>query len=156
MRIYLDTSVYNRPFDDQAQPRIWLETLALSVILQLVESAEVELVASAVVAYENSRNPFADRREWVERVMALAADYRPVTPTIRERAVSLQETGIKSLDALHVATAEAAGAAWFITVDCARVAAVVECAESMPEFVRDNKFRLRLWSPRRRIASAND
>lgn len=49
--------------------------------------------------------------------MALAADYRPVTPTIRERAVSLQETGIKSLDALHVATAEAAGAAWFITVD---------------------------------------
>lgn len=35
MRIYLDTSVYNRPFDDQAQPRIW--TLALSVILQLVE-----------------------------------------------------------------------------------------------------------------------
>ena len=117
MRIYLDTSVYNRPFDDQAQPRIWLETLALSVILQLVESAEVELVASAVVAYENSRNPFADRREWVERVMALAADYQPVTPAIRERAVSLQESGIKSLDALHVATAEAASAAWFITVD---------------------------------------
>lgn len=29
----------------------------------------------------------------------------------------MQETGIKSLDALHVATAEAAGAAWFITVD---------------------------------------
>ncbi len=117
MRIYLDTSVYNRPFDDQAQPRIWLETLALSVILQLVESGEVELVASSVVAYENSRNPFAERQEWVERVMALAADYRPVTPAIRDRAASLQETGIKSLDALHVATAEAAGAAWFITVD---------------------------------------
>jgi len=117
MRIYLDTSVYNRPFDDQAQPRIWLETLALSVILQLVESGEVELVASSVVAYENSRNPFAERQEWVERVMALAADYRPVTPAIRGRAASLQETGIKSLDALHVATAEAAGAAWFITVD---------------------------------------
>lgn len=32
--VYLDTSVYNRPFDDQTQPRIWMETLALSVILQ--------------------------------------------------------------------------------------------------------------------------
>lgn len=117
MRIYLDTSVYNRPFDDQAQPRIWLETLALSVILQLVESGEIELVASTVVAYENSRNPFAERREWVERVMALAVDYRPVTSAIRDRAGSLQETGIKSLDALHVATAEAALAAYFITVD---------------------------------------
>ena len=37
-RIYLDTSVYNRPFDDQTQPRIWLETLAFAVILQMVES----------------------------------------------------------------------------------------------------------------------
>jgi hypothetical protein len=26
-RVYLDTCVYNRPFDDQAQPRVWLETL---------------------------------------------------------------------------------------------------------------------------------
>ncbi len=28
MKVYLDTSVYNRPFDDQTQPRIWLETMA--------------------------------------------------------------------------------------------------------------------------------
>jgi hypothetical protein len=36
LKIYIDTSVYNRPFDDQAQPRIWLETLSLSKILQMV------------------------------------------------------------------------------------------------------------------------
>lgn len=117
MRIYLDTSVYNRPFDDQGQPRIWLETLALSVILQLVESDEVELITSTVIAYENSRNPFVERRQWVERVTALAVENHPVTTDIRERAVSLEQAGIKSLDALHVATAEAAGAAYFITVD---------------------------------------
>ncbi len=38
MRIYLDTSVYNRPFDDQTQARIALETLAYTVILQMIES----------------------------------------------------------------------------------------------------------------------
>jgi hypothetical protein len=32
-RVYLDTSVYNRPFDDQSQPRIWLETVACSLLL---------------------------------------------------------------------------------------------------------------------------
>ena len=55
-RIYLDTSVYNRPFDDQTQPRIWLETLAFAVILQMVESGRLELVSSSVLKYENNRH----------------------------------------------------------------------------------------------------
>ena len=59
LRIYLDTSVYNRPFDDQTQPRIWFETLAFGVILQMVAADTVELVNSTVVEYENSRNPFS-------------------------------------------------------------------------------------------------
>jgi len=47
LRLYLDNSVLNRPYDDQRQPRIWLETLALSIILQMAEAGEVELVKSA-------------------------------------------------------------------------------------------------------------
>lgn len=47
-RVYLDTCVYNRPFDDQTQPRIWLETLAFSVILQMIENGSVALVTSTV------------------------------------------------------------------------------------------------------------
>ena len=42
-RVYLDTCVYNRPFDDQAQPRVGLETLAFSVILQMIEDGSVAL-----------------------------------------------------------------------------------------------------------------
>jgi hypothetical protein len=41
MKVYVDTNVYNRPFDEQTQPRIWLETLAFSVILQMVEAGNV-------------------------------------------------------------------------------------------------------------------
>jgi hypothetical protein len=51
VKIYLDTSVYNRPFDDQTQPRIWLETLALALILQLVETGEAILVNSTVLEF---------------------------------------------------------------------------------------------------------
>ena len=62
MRVYLDTSVYNRPFDDQKQPRIWLETLALTLILKMAEKDQVEIVKSQVSDFENSKNPLEKTR----------------------------------------------------------------------------------------------
>ena len=117
VQIYLDTCVYNRPFDDQAQPRVWLETLAFSVILQMIENGAVVLVTSSVVAYENSRNPNKLQQQWVGKVYRLATHRQFVHDKIRERAEELQQEGIKSLDALHVACAEAAEVDYFITCD---------------------------------------
>ena len=104
--VYLDTSVYNRPFDDQTQPRIWLETLALSVILQMVENGDAQLITSTAVSFETAKNPHIERRLWVQRVLELAAVNIHVTPTIRERAEALEKDGVKAMDALHVACAE--------------------------------------------------
>ena len=115
--IYVDTSVYNRPFDDQTQPRIWLETLAFSVILQMIENNLASLIHSAVVDYENSRNPDQMRRAWVRKVTAQATDYQRVDTDIRQRASILEKGGLKPLDALHVACGEAARADYFITCD---------------------------------------
>ncbi|MBN1890653.1 MAG: PIN domain-containing protein [Thermoflexales bacterium] len=117
MRIYLDTSVYNRPFDDQTQPRIWLETLATALILQMIESETAELVTSSVVEYENSRNPFPLRQRWVNRCLGLAGSRQPVNDTIRQRALELEQEGIKAVDALHLACAEAAASDCFLTCD---------------------------------------
>lgn len=116
-QIYLDTSVYNRPFDDQGQPRIWLETLAFSVILQMIEEQRIALVTSSVIRYENSRNPFPDRQRWVNQVIALASTSQRVDTSIRHRAVTLESMGVKALDALHMACAEAVGVDWFVTCD---------------------------------------
>lgn len=66
-RVYLDTSVYNRPFDDQTQPKIFLETQAVVIILQMVEAKTVELVSSSVLEYENSRNPYPIKQEAMSR-----------------------------------------------------------------------------------------
>jgi hypothetical protein len=62
MKVYLDLSVLNRPFDDQLQVRIWLETMAFSIIMQLIEIGAIELVNSSVVAFENNLNPYPDGR----------------------------------------------------------------------------------------------
>lgn len=117
MKLYLDTSVYNRPFDDQTQPRIWLETLALGLILQLVESGGATLFNSSVLEFENSRNPFPLRREWMERCLSLASEYQHVDPAIQARAQKLEKLGVSAIDAFHVATAESANVDFFIACD---------------------------------------
>lgn len=117
VRVYLDTSIYNRPFDDQTQPRIWLETMALSVILYMIESNVISLISSAVIGYENSRNPQPLRREWVAKVTRLAEASQQVNEAIRQRAHRLEQGGVKAMDALHLACAEAAKADYFVTGD---------------------------------------
>ena len=89
LKIYLDASVLNRPFDDQTQPRIWLETLALHVVLQSIEAGETELVASSVLHYENSRNPYPFRKRWDDRCLALATFRQDDDAGIRTRAQAL-------------------------------------------------------------------
>jgi predicted nucleic acid-binding protein len=117
MRIYLDTSVYNRPFDDQVQPRIWLETSSLVVILQMVQAGEIQLVGSSVLTYENSQNPFLERRQWIHACLRLVICYQRVDDAIRQRAQELEKEGLKAVDALHGACAEQAGTEYFLTCD---------------------------------------
>lgn len=117
MKIYLDTSVFNRPFDDQTQPRIWLETLALALILQLIEGGEAILINSSVLEFENSQNPFSIRQDWVNRCCELATSYQRADEAIRKRAEALEQKGVHAIDALHVACAETSGADYFLTCD---------------------------------------
>ncbi|WP_243714079.1 PIN domain-containing protein [Nostoc sp. 106C] len=116
-RVYLDTSVYNRPFDDQTQPKIFLETQAIILILQMVEARLIELVSSSVLEYENSRNPFIVNQQSMERYLKIATLRVLVDENIRIRAEQLQQQGIKPIDALHVACAEASRSDYFITCD---------------------------------------
>ena len=51
MRIYLDMCCLKRPFDDQSQPRIRLETEAVLSLLA-AESATIEFIRSAALAEE--------------------------------------------------------------------------------------------------------
>ena len=63
MKLYCDINVYNRCFDDQSQLRIRLETAAIEGIFALAEEKKLTLAWSFVLDYENSLNPFEDRKE---------------------------------------------------------------------------------------------
>ncbi|NEP19427.1 MAG: type II toxin-antitoxin system VapC family toxin, partial [Leptolyngbya sp. SIO4C1] len=113
----MDTSVLNRPFDDQTQPRIALETQALRTILQLIESGQVDLVGSAVLDYENSRNSSQMRRQRGQQGLELARRYQNLDAVVTQRASELEQQGLKAMDALHVSCSEAAQCDYFLTCD---------------------------------------
>jgi len=87
------------------------------LILQLVESGEATLVTSSVLEFENSRNPFPLRREWMEPCLSLATEHQQVNEAIERRAEELEKHGVSAIDALHVATAEFANIDFFIACD---------------------------------------
>jgi predicted nucleic acid-binding protein len=116
-RVYLDTSIYNRPFDDQGQPKIFLETQAVILILQMVEAQLIELVSSSVLEYENSQNPFPVKQQAMSRYLQMATVRQQVDETIKQKAEQLEQQGIKAIDALHVACAMAANCDYLITCD---------------------------------------
>jgi predicted nucleic acid-binding protein len=117
LRLYLDNSVLNRPYDDQRQPRIWLETLCFVLILQMAEKGEVELIRSTFHVLENNESRVVERREWVATCLNLASHSVCSTAAMENRARALAKAGLKPLDAAHLAAAESADAIFFITCD---------------------------------------
>ena len=75
MRIYLDLCVYNRPFDDQSQPRIFIEATEFLLILSEVVGRELTLISSFVLEYENIRSPFIMRRDKISDILKVASEY---------------------------------------------------------------------------------
>jgi predicted nucleic acid-binding protein len=94
-----------------------LETQAVILILQMVEAKLIELVSSSVLEYENSQNPYAIRQRFMNQYLQMAIMRQQVNDPIRQRAEQLEQQGIKPIDALHVACAEAANSNYFITCD---------------------------------------
>ena len=55
MRIYLDNCCFNRPYDDQSQFKITMETRAKLHIQREIMNGKYELVCSSMLEYENSK-----------------------------------------------------------------------------------------------------
>ena len=115
--IYLDTSALNRIFDDQSQPRIFLESSAMLLVFGLIERRIISIVSSDVLVYENLRNPYAERQIFVTSVLRKARVIQTLNNSLAKRAQEIEVLGIKGLDALHLACAERLKADYFVTCD---------------------------------------
>ena len=116
-RIYLDNCCFNRPYDNQSQPRVRLETQAKLYIQKMVFEMYIELVWSYVLKYENSRNPFEAKKNAIARWEKLSSSFVTMSDEIVATAEQITATGIKATDALHIACAIAGNCHYFITTD---------------------------------------
>jgi len=115
--VYLDSCSYNRPFDDQTQLRISLETQAKLFIQSLIKNNRIDLIYSYVCFYENYMNPFENKKLSIFEFSRNAKYYVIENDDILVKADMIMSKGIKPLDALHLSCAINAEADYFITVD---------------------------------------
>ena len=117
MRVYLDNCMFNRPFDNQTQIRIRLESEAKLYIQDKIKSKAIALIWSYILEIENSHNPHDERRIAILKWKNIAVIKIEETPDILANANDLLKFGIKPKDALHVASAIEGKADYFLTTD---------------------------------------
>jgi predicted nucleic acid-binding protein len=117
MRIYLDLCSIQRPLDTKSHVRILVEAEAVLGILALCETGKLELVSSDALVFETERTPYPVRKQYTIEVLSQAKTFIHLDEQIEKRARQFQSLGIKPLDALHLASAEAAQVDYFCTSD---------------------------------------
>jgi predicted nucleic acid-binding protein len=116
-RIYIDACCLNRPFDDQTQPRISLETQAVLTILQQCQAAQWHLMTSAALVTELDQTPDLERLRNVKSLLAIATIKVLSSQTVENRSRELQQLGFAAYDAAHIASAERGRADVFLSTD---------------------------------------
>lgn len=116
-KVYLDTCSIQRPLDSRTQIRISLEAEAVLGILSLIEANRIDLISSAILEFEISRNSNQIRKEYALEVLSKAKGFADINPKIEKRSKEFGTFGIYPLDAVHLACAEEARVDYFCTCD---------------------------------------
>ena len=117
--VYLDNCCYNRPYDDQNQPKVQLETQAKMLVQKMITDKKLNLIYSYVSEYENLRNPNKCNRSSISEFFKYAVTYVDYShkSEIQTEMDEILKTGVKEMDALQVASAIVGKADYFLTTD---------------------------------------
>jgi predicted nucleic acid-binding protein len=117
VKIYLNVSCLNRPFDDQEQTRIRLEAAAVGMIFERFDEGEWTHLSSEIAQIEIAAIPDPERRERVLLLLPEVSKIVMLTPALFVRGKELELLGFKAADALHIAGAEEAAADVLLSCD---------------------------------------
>ena len=119
MKIYLDNCCYNRPFDDQTQPRVREETDAISAIITRTIASNDIILSSDILLFEVMKIKALDKRRAILSMINRLTDK---TVALNEQ-INLRKndimcaSNIRDMDAAHLACAEFGDAEFFLTTD---------------------------------------
>lgn len=117
MKVYLDNCALNRPFDDQSQERIRIETEAVVLVLSHLERRDWIWLGSQALDMEIEKTPDPELRSRLKRITSYISQSVEIGPEELERARLLEKKGFIGFDAIHLACAERGKADIFLTTD---------------------------------------
>lgn len=117
MKIYLDNCCFNRPFDDQSQIRIRIESEAKLKIQEDIRYGKFQLIWSYILDYENNKNPYIERKIQISGWKKYAIEDIEENTEILETSNVLNQIGIQKIDSLHIACAVFSKCDYFLTTD---------------------------------------
>ncbi|RMF90762.1 MAG: PIN domain-containing protein [Methanobacteriota archaeon] len=116
LRIYLDTSIWCRPFDAQTQKRVIEETEAFFKTLRKVDTGNVIIIGSKILSEEIEAMEEVEKKELVQKLMEMTiSEWIDSVPEFYKDIMKTAE--LKLPDSAHLACAIDGGAKYFITVD---------------------------------------
>lgn len=118
IRIYCDTNVFCRPFDDQTQAQIRAETETILRLLRSAAEQRIILVGSDLLLFEAGSLRNREKREGTLRALMQCHAIVKAGPAHLELAEAIEANSpLFGMDALHVAIAAREKARYFVTCD---------------------------------------
>lgn len=117
MKVYLDACCLNRPFDEQNQERIRLESEAIIAILNHCLRGEWQWIGSEILEIEIENTPDIEKRRYVWELLQHIHETVLIQAKETDRAKELENLGFKPFDAMHIACAESGKADIFLSTD---------------------------------------
>ena len=118
MKVYLDNCCFNRPYDEQTQETIRLESEAKLFIQELIRSKQIMLVWSFILDFENDANPYKNQKETIAGWKQFSVeDVQPLEQVLQYAKEISLNTGVKSKDSIHLASAIFSHCSYFLTTD---------------------------------------
>lgn len=146
MRIYCNSNVFGRPFDDISQKRVFDEAIASVKIFSLSKLDFVSIVISEVLLAEVSLIEDESKKELVESLIrSVSRDSIWIDKKIIALADELvEECNVEDfMDALHIASACFASTLYFITCDDE----LLHNRPGMENFLKDRGHAINIRNP---------
>jgi predicted nucleic acid-binding protein len=117
LRIYLDSCIVCRLFDDRSQLRVRQEAEAIEAVFRMFSEGSAVWVTSDALLDELQENPGQLLRAAGISLLSLSSEKAPIDSATEGRSEELEISGFTAYDALHLACAERAGVDILLTTD---------------------------------------
>lgn len=119
IKIYLDTNVYGRPFDDLLVSKTAIEAEAAKILLEEISNKEkLILLGSDILKFEAHKTKDIQKKFWILSFISLCGEWIEQNKRIKILAEEIYfKMKLSSRDSIHLASAVLGKVQYFLSFD---------------------------------------